>query len=364
MLRFIIAGGGTGGHVFPALAVARELRERVPGCEVVMVGTARGLESKIVPDQGLRLLTIPVTGLKGKSLGAAARGILMLPAALVAAFRILVRERPRVVLGVGGYASGPLVAAAVLRRVPTLIHEQNMIPGATNRWLAPFVREVAVTFAESVERLRGRGVVTGNPVRREFAAVPPRPKGRPTRHLLVFGGSQGAAALNCALIEALAGLGPLRARLRVRHQTGASGVEAVRSAYERAGIAAEVTPFIHEMARAMEEADLIVARAGATTVAELTAAGRGSVLVPLPTAVHDHQTHNARALEKAGAAVVIRQSELTGPVLASRLVELLESDERLDAMALAARGLGRPEAAARIAEMAAAMAGGGEGPVS
>jgi UDP-N-acetylglucosamine--N-acetylmuramyl-(pentapeptide) pyrophosphoryl-undecaprenol N-acetylglucosamine transferase len=355
----LIAGGGTGGHIFPAVAVARELRAR--GFEVVMVGAERGLETQIVPAEGLPLLTIPVAGLKGKGILGAALGALMLPGALAASWRIVASRRPRAVVGVGGYASGPVVAAALARRVPTLIHEQNLIPGATNRWLAPFVREVAVTFEETRARLGGRGVVTGNPVRSEFASVPPRPRGRAERRLLIFGGSQGAAAINGAVAAALPGLAPLRGRLRIVHQTGGAGAAAAREAYARAGFEAEVLPFIGRMAAAMAEADLVVARAGATTVAELTAAGRGSVLIPLPTAVHDHQTLNARTLERAGAAVVLPQPGLTGESLAAALAALLGDEERLDAMAAAARRLGRPDAAARIADLVGALAGPGAG---
>lgn len=354
MARFLIAGGGTGGHIFPAIAIARALLARLPGSEVVMVGTVRGLETKIVPAEGFRLLTIPVAGLKGKSAAATARGMLLLPGALAAAWRILGRERPHVAVGVGGYASGPVVAAAVLRRVPTLIQDQNLVPGMTNRWLAPFVSEVAVTFEGSRRYLRGRGVVTGNPVRPEFAEIPARPKGRPERRLLIYGGSQGAAAINGAMAAALQSLAPLRGRLRVLHQTGAAGVEAMRAAYGGAGIAADVRPFIPDMAGAMAEADLIVARSGGS-VAEITAAGRGSILIPLPAAVHDHQSHNARALEEGGAAVVIPQRELTGPILARHLLALLDDEGRLDAMAAAAKRMGRPGAAARIADLVAGL---------
>jgi UDP-N-acetylglucosamine--N-acetylmuramyl-(pentapeptide) pyrophosphoryl-undecaprenol N-acetylglucosamine transferase len=354
MARFLIAGGGTGGHIFPAIAIARALVARVPGCEVVMVGTERGLEMKLVPAAGFRLLTIPVAGLKGKSLGATARGILMLPGALRASMKIVRAERPAAAIGVGGYASGPLLAAAVLGRVPTLIQDQNLVPGMTNRWLSPFVSEVAVTFEGTRAYLRGRGVVTGNPIRPEFANVPPRPKGRSTLHLLVYGGSQGASAINRAMAAAIPGLEPLKDRLRVLHQVGAAGAEEMRAAYAMGGIVADVRPFIDDMASAMAEADLIVARSGGG-FAEITAAGRGSILVPLPTAIHDHQAHNARTLEKEGAAIVIVQRDLSGPVLAGRLVELMGDAGRLDAMAAAAKRMGRPDAAARIADLVAGL---------
>ncbi|MBI3449569.1 MAG: undecaprenyldiphospho-muramoylpentapeptide beta-N-acetylglucosaminyltransferase [Acidobacteria bacterium] len=355
MRRVLIAGGGTGGHIFPAIAIARSLTARAPGCEVVMVGTARGLETKLVPEAGFRLITIPVAGLRGKSVGATARGLAMLPRALGAALRITGAERPEVVVGVGGYASGPILAAAILRRIPTLIQDQNLAPGMTNRWLAPFASEVAIAFDGARRFLRGRGIVTGNPIRPEFAHVPPRPKGRATRHLLVYGGSQGSSAVNAAMADAAPKLGRLRGALRVLHQTGAAGVDAMRAAYERAGIEADVRPFVDDMAGAMAGADLILARSGGG-VAEITAAGRGSILVPLPTAAHDHQTHNARALEEAGASVVIAQRDLTGERLATTLSLLLGDEARLDAMAAAARALGRPDAADRIAALIEGLA--------
>jgi len=361
MSRFLIAGGGTGGHVFPAIAIARALVARVPGCEVVMVGTERGLEMKIVPAEGFRLLTIPVAGLKGKSAAATAKGILMLPGALRASLKMIGDERPSVAVGVGGYASGPLLAAAILRRVPTLIQDQNLVPGMTNRWLSPFVSEVAVTFEGTREYFHGRGVVTGNPIRPEFAKVPPRGKGRSTLHLLIYGGSQGASAINGAMVAAIPGLAPLKGRLRVLHQVGPAGAEEIRAAYARGGIVADVRPFIDDMASAMAEADLIVARSGGG-FAEITAAGRGSILVPLPTAIHDHQAHNARALEKEGAAIVIPQRDLSGPVLAGHLLGLLGDEARLDAMAAAAKRMGRPDAAARIADLVVGLMSPARGP--
>lgn len=325
---------------------------------MLMVGTQRGLEARVVPEAGFPLLTIPVAGLKGKSLLTAARNASMLPRALVASLGHLRRHRPATVIGVGGYASGPMVAAAALRRTPTLIHEQNLIPGTTNRWLAPHASQVAVTFEATREHLKGRGIVTGNPVRAEFAGVKPRPRNRGTRHLLIFGGSQGAAAINRAMREALPGLAAIRDRLRILHQTGKDDGEAVRRAYGEAGFQAEVRPFIRDMWRAVEDADLVLARAGATTVAELTAAGRGSVLVPLPHAIHDHQTFNARTLEDSGASVLVPQRDLDGPSLAKLLAEILSDEERLATMASAARGLGRPDAASRIAELAAELVAG------
>lgn len=360
-IRILIAGGGTGGHLYPAIAVARELLAHPEGCDVLMAGTARGIEARILPEEGLPLATIPVSGLKGKGPLRAAAGAARLPVALAASWRLIGAHRPQVVIGVGGYASGPVLAAAVLRRKPTLIHEQNMIPGSTNRWLAPWVTEVAVSFEETRERLGGRGVVTGNPVRSGFASIAPLrvPPERKTRRLLVFGGSQGAVAINEAMAAAAPALGALPGSLAVLHQAGSYPPETLREAYRKAGVEADVRPYIREMARAMEEADLVISRAGATTVAELTAAGRGAVLIPFPGAIHDHQTLNARVLERAGAALLVPQSDLAGDAFASRLLELLADGTRLEAMGAAARKLGRPDAASRIASLALGLATGG-----
>ena len=358
MPTVLMAGGGTGGHIFPGIAIARELVERVPRCEVLFVGTRRGLESKIVPAEGFRLLTIDSAGITGKRIVARLKGLALLPLSLVQSMRLIGRTKPSLVVGVGGYASGPVMAAAVLKRVPTLIHEQNYVPGATNRWMAPFVSKVVVTFEETVARLGGRGVALGNPVRRDFALVKPRPSAGAPRRLLVFGGSQGSRALNKAMVEALPGLAAMRGALQITHQTGEAEHAAVEASYRAAGLKGEdceVRPFISGMSRAFEDADLIVCRSGATTVAELTAAGRPAVLIPFAGATHDHQTFNAHKLADAGAAVMIAERDLTGALLARTVQELLGDPGRLDRMARASRLLGRPDAAARIADLCVAL---------
>lgn len=358
MATVLVAGGGTGGHIFPGVAIARELMERVPGVEVLFVGTARGLEKRIVPAEGFRLLTIRSAGITGKNLMSRLKGMALVPVSLVQSLALIGRTRPRLVVGVGGYASGPVLLAAVARRVPTLIHEQNCIPGVTNRWLAPIVSEVALTFPETRDAMRGRGVVTGNPVRRQFSLVPPRPASGGPRHLLVFGGSQGSRALNQAMMAALPLLAPLRGRLTLTHQTGEVALAAVTGAYRAAGWdedAADVRPFISGMSQAFEEADLVLCRSGATTVAELTAAGRPAVLVPFAGAAHDHQTFNARKLEQVGAAVVLAEARLSGESLATLLVSLLGDAERVARMAQASRAAARPDAAARIADLCVAL---------
>jgi len=359
MPTVLVAGGGTGGHIFPGLAIARELMERVPGCEVLFVGTARGLESKIVPAEGFRLLTIRSAGISAKGLWPRMKGLGLVPLSLAQSLSILRATRPALVVGVGGYASGPVLAAAVMRRTPTLIHEQNDIPGLTNRWLAPFVTQVAVTFPETVARLGGRGVVTGNPVRRAFGLIPARPLDPDApRHLLVFGGSQGSRALNRAVMSSLSVLAALRGRLTLTHQTGEAALAEVTRAYRQAGFTeqdADVRPFIRDMAGAFERADLILSRSGATTVAELTAAGRPAVLVPFAGAAHDHQTFNARRLETAGAVVVVPESQLDGPALATAVTSLLDDPERLARMGKASRAAARLDAAARLADLCVSL---------
>ncbi len=351
MPAVIVAGGGTGGHIFPGIAIARELVERDPRLEVLFVGTQRGLETKLVPAAGFRLLTIRSAGITGKRIAARLAGLALIPVSLWQSFRLLKLHRPVLAIGVGGYASGPVLASAALLRVPTLIHEQNFVPGLTNRWLARMVTQVATTFPETVARLGGRGVVTGNPVRREFAMPGPRPPHAGARSLLICGGSQGARAINRAVCDALPLLASRGAALRITHQSGERDLEMVTEAYERAGIQAQVRPFIGDMAGAMQEADLLVCRAGSTTLAELTAAGRPALLIPFAAATHDHQTFNARKLAAAGAAVMIPESELSGASLAAGIGALLDDPARLAAMGAASRRLGRPEAAARIADL-------------
>jgi UDP-N-acetylglucosamine--N-acetylmuramyl-(pentapeptide) pyrophosphoryl-undecaprenol N-acetylglucosamine transferase len=363
MPTVLVAGGGTGGHIFPGVAIARELMQRLPGCEVLFVGTERGLETKIVPAEGFRLLTIRSAGITGKRLGARLKGMALIPWSLAQSWSLIGQTRPALVIGVGGYASGPVLAAAVLRRVPTLIHEQNFVPGVTNRWLAPFVKEVAVTFPETVERLGGRGEVTGNPVRKEFTTVKPKTAGGPTKNLLVLGGSQGARVINRAVREALPRLAAFAGgpgALRIAHQTGEAEFQAVADAYRASGLDpadCDVRPFIGgrggvgEMARALETADLVVSRCGSTTLAELTVAGRPAVLVPFAAATHDHQTFNARKLADAGAAVVIAEKDLDGGTLADAVTALLGDPPRMARMSEASRALGRPDAASRIADL-------------
>ncbi|MFN2308161.1 MAG: undecaprenyldiphospho-muramoylpentapeptide beta-N-acetylglucosaminyltransferase [Gammaproteobacteria bacterium] len=358
----LIMAGGTGGHVFPALAVADELRRA--GQPVLWLGTHEGLEARVVPEAGLPIAWLRVRGLRGKGLLQRLAAPFMLLIALVQAAGVLLRARPRAVLGMGGFVTGPGGLMAWLLRRPLVIHEQNAVAGLTNRLLAPLATRVLEAFPGSLPA-RTRPVHTGNPVRAaitEVAAPPQRLAGRagPLR-LLVLGGSLGAQALNETVPQALARL-PVEARPEVRHQAGVRHVEAARAAYAQARVAARVEAFVDDMAAAYAWADLVVCRAGALTIAELTAVGVAAILVPYPHAVDDHQTGNARYLVSAGAARLIPQTELTPSGLAAVLGELGADRGRLLAMAEAARALARPDAARAVAQQCLALAGAGSGP--
>ena len=352
----MIAGGGTGGHVYPGVAIARELLARSPEREVLFVGTSQGLESRLVPAEGFRLETIRATGLAGMGVASRLAGLARLPLGLLDSHRILGRFRPSLVVGVGGYASGPVLAAAVARRAPTMIHEQNRWPGITNRILAPLVDRVAVSFPGTAGGVGRRGVVTGNPVRPAFRSIPPMRDGSGTPRVLIFGGSRGARALNEAVMEALPLLAALGMPVELHHQTGPADLSRVQDAYRASGYTAStVEAFIDPMADALAAADLVIARAGASTLAELAVAGRPSVLVPFPNATHDHQRHNAGAFADAGASVVIDQRELSGERLAAVIGELSGDPGRLRSMADGARTLAHPDAAERIADLAESL---------
>ena len=354
-MRAILAGGGTGGHVIPALAIARELQERFQA-EVLFIGTARGIETRLVPAAGFELGLIEVGGLKSVSLATRLKTLFNLPRAIINSGRMLNRFRPDVVIGVGGYASGPAMLAAALQDVPTLAFEPNVVPGFANRLVAPMVTMAAVHFEETARFFR-RALVTGVPVRREFFHIPPvaASNGRPT--LLVFGGSQGAAALNRVVVESLGGFKARVPGIFIIHQTGERDYNQAQAAYLRSGISAEVYPFIEDMPRAFARANLLVCRSGASTMAEVTGAGRPAVFVPFPRAADDHQRRNAEALVRAGAAVLIPEDELTSGRLLDEISALLLDRPRLRRMAEAARALAHPNAAAEIADLAARLAG-------
>ncbi len=353
----MIAGGGTGGHVVPALAIGRELRDR-HGAEVRFVGTARGLETRLVPEAGFRLELVRSGQLKNVSVATRLRTMLDVPLGVLHCVRILREFRPQVVVGVGGYASGPAMLAALLLRVPTLAYEPNAVPGLTNRLLGKRVSAAAVNFAQTAAFFRN-AEVTGVPVRAEIFALPPRPLGAPPR-LLITAGSQGAQVFNQTLPRIATALLHEVPGLSIVHQAGPRHLESTRAAYAASGANParwSVQAFLEDMPAQYAAADLVLARSG-STVAELCAAAKPSLLVPFPQAADDHQRKNAEVLAKAGAAVVLLQREVTDAVLLRELVELLSDPQRRQEMAIAARSLARPGALERIAVMALRLASG------
>ncbi|MGH9603190.1 MAG: undecaprenyldiphospho-muramoylpentapeptide beta-N-acetylglucosaminyltransferase [Terriglobales bacterium] len=357
-MKAILAGGGTGGHVIPALAIARELQE-AHQAEIVFIGTARGIETRLVPAAGYKLELVEVGALKNVGMATRLSTLIALPRAVVRASKLLKDFGADVVIGVGGYASGPAMLAAVLGRIPTLAFESNVIPGFANRIVAPYVRAAAVHFKETAHYFP-HAVVTGVPVRREFFSLPPREAGSPPT-LLVFGGSQGASALNRVMTAALPLLKSAVPGLRIVHQTGPRDLEQIQAAYCEAGWgtnAAQVSAFIDRMPEAFAAADLLLCRAGASTVAEVTAAGKPAIFVPFPRAADHHQLRNAEALERASAGQIIPEAELTPEKLAVAVAALLRDRSRLAEMSAAARKLAHPDAAQRIAAMAVEMVTG------
>lgn len=352
--RVIIAGGGTGGHIYPGVAIAEEFRRRDPEAKVIFVGTARGLETRIVPREGFELELIEVAALKRVGLVKKLRSLALLPRSFLRVRSLIRRFKPDLVIGVGGYASGPVVLVASLMGVPTMVADQNALPGFTNRVLARFVRAAAVSFEEAKRFFGDKAVVTGNPVRAEFFSLPEKRPGDLIR-VLITGGSQGAHAINEAMAEALGRLAAERERLSFMHQTGERDYEMVRKAYERAGMKAEVRPFIERMVDEFARADLVICRAGATTVAELAAAGKPAIFIPFPFAADDHQRKNAEAVARAGAGRVILQAELTPERLAEELMGLARNPEELERMAKASRALAHRDAAERVVDLALEM---------
>jgi UDP-N-acetylglucosamine--N-acetylmuramyl-(pentapeptide) pyrophosphoryl-undecaprenol N-acetylglucosamine transferase len=360
--RILMVAGGTGGHIFPALAVATELRarsERAGGDSIryaiEFIGTRRQLESKLIPAAGFPLRVIEAAGLKGIGGVRKLRNLLVLPYTAVEAAAILREFQPHVVVGVGGYVAGPVMLEAALRDIPTVLIEPNARPGFTNRVLAPVVRAAAVGFEETAPSYGEKAHLTGHPVRRAFFEIPPKGH-RPPFTVLVVGGSQGSRAINQAVVASLPLIASDTEHIRIVHQTGERDYNEVRKAYRERGFRAEIHAFIEDMPGALAEADLAVSRAGATAVAELAAAGRAALLIPFPAATDQHQMENARVLERAGAARVLVQSELTPERLVTEIRELLAAPETVSRMEACARRLSRPDAAARIADLVEAFA--------
>ncbi|HEU4433524.1 MAG TPA: undecaprenyldiphospho-muramoylpentapeptide beta-N-acetylglucosaminyltransferase [Pyrinomonadaceae bacterium] len=352
-MRVLIAAGGTGGHIYPGIAVAQEIMRRDASSAVRFVGTARGLETRLVPQAGFELSLIDSAGLKNVSRIAQMRGVVLLPKSFLSALSVIRKFRPDVVVGAGGYVSGPVVLMAALTNRRTLVMESNALPGWTNRVLARFVNRAAVSFEQALPFFHGKGVVTGNPVRREFFEISRKQREPGKFSLLIFGGSQGARAINEGMIAALPALDSLKSTLRIKHQTGPADLEKVKTGYLNAGWGeqADVRSYIDNMMADFAATDLVICRAGATTTAELIAAGKASIMIPFPFAADDHQRKNAEALAAAGASRMILQKDLSGERLAKEISVLAESPQELDRMEEASRKLAHGDAAASVVDM-------------
>lgn len=353
-LSVLIAGGGTGGHIFPGIAVAEEFKRRYPESQIVFVGTPSGLENRIVPQAGFTLELIEVSALKRVGIAQQLKSLVGLPKSFLAVHSLIKEYTPDVVIGVGGYASGPAVLIASLLSVPTMVAEQNAMPGFTNRLLKRFIKAAAVSFQEAADYFGKKAEVTGNPVRAEFFDIPVK-EPSDVIHILITGGSRGARAINDAMIKALPLLYSVKDRITITHQTGQADFESVRDVYSKSGLNADVKPFIDRMIDEFYRADLVVCRAGATTIAELAAAGKPAIMIPFPFAADDHQRKNAEAVERAGAGRMILQAELSPDRLAQELSWHINDPQQLLRMAETAKRLGRPDAAAKVVDLAVSI---------
>jgi UDP-N-acetylglucosamine--N-acetylmuramyl-(pentapeptide) pyrophosphoryl-undecaprenol N-acetylglucosamine transferase len=355
-MRVILTGGGTGGHLFPGLAVAREFQRRDAMTEILFVGTEQGIEARVLPQEGFKLETLSVKGLRGRGLRGFLDALYGVPASLLRSLRLIREFRPDLIIGLGGYASGPLLLAGKIRGVRCAIMEQNLRPGFTNKILARLMDRVFTSYPESAGYFPGARVrETGNPVR--WRKLPEVKKGEKFT-LLIFGGSAGAHRINVAVVDALEKLTDVAAKLQVVHQTGQADFAATKQAYASLPFEAEVTPFIDKMDEAYARADLVLCRAGATTVAELTAFGKAAILVPYPYAIYDHQRWNAQALRDRGAAEMVLDRELNGETLAAWIRRYVSDPARIERMETAARAIGRPGASTRIVDECYALARG------
>ena len=349
-MKLLIAGGGTGGHVFPAIAIAREWLSRGKEREVVLVGTERGIEMKLVPQAGLPLETLRVAGLKGKGGATLLKNLAMLFPAMLDARRVLKKHKPVAAFGVGGYAAGPMMLATWLSRVPNIIFEPNAEPGFTNKVLARISSRIATGYAVSAQVWGKKAILTGCPVRPEFFSIAPRKPEKPFR-LLITGGSQGALPINRAFVDAMDRLAARKHELSIVHQTGERDYNAVRTAYARREINAEVVPFLTNMPERFAWADVIVCRAGAITAAEVAAAGRAAIFIPFGRATDSHQLRNAQEMSRAGAGRLISETELTAEKLTAEIFSLLDQPQEVEKLAAAARELSRPNAARDIVNL-------------
>jgi UDP-N-acetylglucosamine--N-acetylmuramyl-(pentapeptide) pyrophosphoryl-undecaprenol N-acetylglucosamine transferase len=349
--RVVIAGGGTGGHLYPGIALARALMRRDMDIEVSFVGTKKGIEAKVLPREGFALKTILSAGLLGKKKIARWVSLFKLPIGTAQSMCFLFKKRPGLVVGVGGYASGPLVLSAWILRIPILIHEQNSIPGITNKWLGKIADKIAVSFKKSSKAFPKEKVeVTGNMIREEFCQskedTPEKLEG--PFQVLVLGGSQGAHSINMAMIEALGFLSEKKGDLHITHQTGEADYEIVNKKYEESKFSCDIHPFIDDMADQYKKASLVICRAGATTLAEVTACGKMSILIPFPHAAHNHQENNARIIEAANAGELILDEELSGPRFAESILQAMQEPERLKEMGKNSYKLGKRDATEKV----------------
>ncbi len=351
-MRVLMADGGTGGHIFPALTVAEEFRRRDPDGAVLFTGTIAGLEQDLVPRHGYELKLIRIGGLIGKGLFTKIKTLMQLPFAYLESRKILKEFRPDLVIGYGAYASGPVLMAAHHKKIPILLVEPNAIPGFTNRMTLKYAASIAVPYEDKQGVFQGKAKVTGNPVR----PISVREVKKEKFTIGVFGGSQGARAINQTVVELLPKLAEKRGSIHLIHQTGKGDFEAIRKQYERIAPFYEVAPFIYDVEEFYNRCDLLICRSGAITLAEITALGKPAILVPLPTAAHNHQEQNAKRLMEAGAARMILQKDLTAASLSAVINELIESSEALKQMAAASKGMGRPDATNNVVDLAQSIA--------
>ena len=358
----IIAGGGTGGHLVPGLALAEEVKKRDSSTEVVFVGTEHGIEARIIPREGYPLKFLRTEGIVGRSLLKKTKAGFKLLLSFVDANRILKEVMPDIVIGVGGYASGAIVFAAGMKSIPTMIHEQNSVPGLTNKMLGNVVQRICVTYQESRSSFpMGKTFLTGNPIRARIlkgdkeSAYKLFSLEKDLFTVFVFGGSSGAKSINRAMVDTLNHLGDLKDKIQFLHQTGSADFDNIREAYRKAGVKAMIAPFIYQMAEAYSIADIVISRAGATTLAELTALGKPAILIPYPFAAGRHQEFNAIKLREMGAAFMIRDNELSGETIAAHISDMYKDDSLRADMQRASRGLGSPDACTRIVDVAVSL---------
>lgn len=360
-MTIVIAAGGTGGHLYPAIALAREFLRRDSSTKILFVGTSRGVESRVLTHEGFELVMIAAKPVMGKGLRDVFQALLSLPVGIWQSWQVLRRRRADLVIGVGGYTSPTVLVAAALRGIPRVILEPNAYPGLANKVVGPLAQRIFLAFESAATFFdRQNAQVVGTPIRQEFLGHEPESQGahmRNGQHLLVFGGSQGAKAINSAVLEGLPVLMARLPTLTITHQTGEGDYERVREGYKALGISATIVPFLYDMPTVLRTADVVVARAGAMTIAELTACGKPAILIPLPTAIYDHQMKNARAMEAAGGAVVLPQSDLTGARLSEMVDAIVSDSERWERMHHGSLGMRRIDAGERIVSECYAMMG-------